>query len=95
MCARRCWPDVIPPGTAAQVLVNGREIVNRPVWKEVQRFAIDQSGPLTITIKSSTFRSPNDPRDLGLALKSVTIEAEAQQSTASGFVFAPAPFSQK
>jgi hypothetical protein len=68
------WSDVIPPGTSVQVLVNGHEIVNRPVWKDVQRFAIDQDGPLTITIKSSTFRPPNDPRNLGLALKSVTIE---------------------
>jgi hypothetical protein len=48
-----------------------------PDGKGVQRFAIDQNGPLTITIKSSTFRAPNDPRNLGLALKSVTEDLEA------------------
>lgn len=68
------WADVIPPGTSVQVLVNGREISNQPVWRNVQRFAVEQDGSMTINIKSPTFRFPNDPRDLGIALKSVTIE---------------------
>jgi hypothetical protein len=68
------WADVIPPGASVQVLVNGHEIANQPVWNGAQRFAVEQDGALTISIKSPTFRFPNDPRDLGLALKSVTIE---------------------
>jgi hypothetical protein len=68
------WPEVIPPGTSVQVLMNGREIANHPIWKDVQRFPIDQTGALTITLKSSTFKAPNDPRNLGLALRSVTVE---------------------
>lgn len=74
------WTDVIPPGTSVQILVNGREISRQPVWNGVKRFPVnengplDQNAPLTIAIKSSTFSVPNDPRNLGLALRSVTVE---------------------
>jgi hypothetical protein len=68
------WSNVIPPGTSVQILVNGQEIANQPAWSDVQRFAVQQDGPITITIKSKTFRYPSDPRDLGLALKSVIVE---------------------
>jgi hypothetical protein len=67
------WREATPPGTTIRVLIDGYEIASGPVWEGVREFPVFVKGPSTLSIESSTFRAPNDPRQLGLPLKSIVI----------------------